>query len=101
MLKGKSPRYDSINDLKQKNNKARLIGAVVSGGLNPFEYDWQDNDIIVIGGANGLSKQNIEKMNDTITIPTTPKVEFLTVSTVFVSLAYHILTQRGLWDRLK
>ncbi len=100
LLSGKSSQYESIDDLKQKNRESRLIGAVVTGGSNPFQYEWEDNDIIVIGGANGLSRQDVEQMDDTITIPTVPEVEFLTVSTVVSSLTYHILTQRGLWNKL-
>lgn len=99
LLEGKSTRYETIDDLKQKNSKAWLIGAIVEGGSNPFLYDWKDDDIIVIGGANGLSQQDVEKMDHTITIPTAPEVEFLTVSTVVASLTYYILTQRGLWDK--
>jgi tRNA(Leu) C34 or U34 (ribose-2'-O)-methylase TrmL len=100
LLSGKSSQYESIDDLKQKNRESRLIGAVVTGGSNPFQYEWEDNDIIVISGANGLSRQDVEQMDDTITVPTVPEVELLTVSTVVSSLTYHILTQRGLWNKL-
>ncbi len=100
LLANKSSRYDTIDDLRLKNVRSRLIGAVVAGGLNPFQYEWQDNDIIVIGGANGLSAHDVDKMDATITIPTPVEIDFLTVSTVVSSLAYHILTQRALWDRL-
>jgi hypothetical protein len=100
LLAGKSSRYDTIDDLRLSNPHSRLIGAVVAGGLNPFRYEWQDDDIIVIGGANGLSARDVDKMDATITIPTPPEIDFLTVSTVVSSLAYHILTQRSLWERL-
>ncbi len=101
LFENKTTRYDTIDELKKKNNQARLIGTIVEGGSNPFLYNWQNNDIIVIGGANGLSKQDIEKMDSTITIPMIPEVKFLTVSTVVASLTYHILTNRGLWNKFK
>lgn len=100
LLEGTSSHYDTIDELRLRNERSRLIGAVVSGGVNPFKYEWQDDDIIVIGGANGLSRRDTEGMDETITIPTPPEVPFLTVSTVVTALTYHILTQRALWDKL-
>lgn len=96
-LDGVSSRFADLDDLRAQRGQARLIGAVVRGGKNPFTYNWQDNDIIVIGGAEGLSGQNIDKMDDLITIPLAHGVEFLTVSVVVSALTYHILTRRGLW----
>jgi hypothetical protein len=97
LLDGKSRHYDNLTALRDANQHTRLIGTVVSGGENPFRYEWQKDDIIVIGGANGLSGADIRVMDDVVTIPTNPNVPFLTVSTVVNVLTYHILRERG-WD---
>ncbi|HRN97051.1 MAG TPA: hypothetical protein PLZ58_01180 [Candidatus Saccharibacteria bacterium] len=99
-LEGRSRYYKDVEDMKKHNSKSRLIGAVVVGGENPFLYDWRSDDIVVIGGANGLSASDIEKMDDLISIPMTPEVDFLTVSTVVSALTYHILTKRELWQKM-
>lgn len=87
----------SVSDLRTLNPGARLIGTLAEGGENPFHFDWEDTDIIVIGGANGLSRADIDQLDRNVTIPTTPETSFLTVSTVVSALAYHILTHRELW----
>ena len=90
-------RFDSIKELRANSPNSRIIGTTVEGGHNPFNFDWQDDDIIVIGGANGLSKHDVESMDELITIPTTPDTSFLTVSTVVPVLTYYILNQRMLF----
>lgn len=101
LLRDKSKCYRTIDALKQENKTSRFVETVVEGGENPFRYKWRDDDIIVIGGANGLSKQDIEKMDALVTIPIPPEVEFLTVSTVVAVLGYHILGERLLWEKLE
>lgn len=99
ILESKFRRYESLDDLKAANPDSRLIGTIVNGDANPFTYDWRENDIIVVGGANGMSSADIEKMDGTVTIPTAPEVSFLTANTVITALTYHILTERGLWKK--
>ena len=101
LLKGKSTHYQTIEELHRANFSSRLIGAVVSRGDNPFDYDWKENDIIVMGGANGLSSRDVDVMDELVTIPTPDDVDFLTVSTVVSALTYHILTKRQLWSKLE
>lgn len=101
LLRGKSTHYKTVDELREAHAPARLIGTVVKGGENPFTYEWQDTDIIVLGGANGLSRQDVDRMDATVTIPTPEEIDFLTVSTVVSALSYHILAQRKLWEKLE
>jgi|GEM_PF-3263500 len=98
LLENKSRHYESIEEYRLRNI-GRIIGTVVDGGKNPFTYDWQDTDTIIIGGANGLSDKDVDKMDDLITIPMSSKVDFLTTNTVVSALTYHILTKRKFWDK--
>lgn len=100
LLAGHPEHLNTIDDLRAKVGSARLIGTVVSGGENPFRYDWREDDVIVVGGANGLSRRDVDKMDALVTIPTPEEVDFLTVSTVVSALSYYILTKRNLWDKL-
>lgn len=93
-------RYEDLDQLKEDNENSQLVGTVVDGGENPFLRDWQDDDVVVIGGANGLSRSDVSKMDDLVTIPTTEVIKFLTISNVVSSLTYHVLTRRGLWQKL-
>lgn len=86
-------KYEDLAELRKANPKTRLIGAVVIGGQNPFQFDWHDNDIIVIGGANGLSNEDIEAMDALITIPMREPISFMTASNVIASLTYHLLNR--------
>lgn len=95
LLKDKSHRCNSILELRLQNPSARLVGTLPAGGANPFEFSWYDNDIIVIGGANGLSREDISHLDDAVTIPMAAPVEFLTVGIVVAALGYHVLTYRG------
>lgn len=101
LLSQYSNKYNDINKLQAAHPNSRLIGAVVKSGKNPFTFEWQDDDIITLGGANGLSMDDVKKMDDLITIPTPSDVDFLTVSTVVAALGYHILTTRGLWQKMQ
>ncbi len=94
-------KVQTVTELIERNPNSRLIGCVVSGGSNPFEFDWSDEDILVIGGANGLSRADQELMDGLVTIPTTEATSFMTVSNVVSALTYHILTQRGLWNKIR
>jgi tRNA G18 (ribose-2'-O)-methylase SpoU len=94
LLDGLSQRYDTLDDLKINNQGSRLVGTVVKGGLDAFKFSWRDGDIIVLGGANGLSAQDARKMDALVTIPMMPAVEFLTVGTVVSALTYYILNKR-------
>lgn len=94
-------RYDTVQELKAKNPDSRLVGAVVDGGENPFTFEWMPGDIVVIGGANGLSNEDKEQMDMNISIPTQPETSFLTVTVAASALTYHILTQRGLWEKFQ
>ncbi len=94
-------RYDTVRDLKANNPGSRLVGTVVKGGENPFAFDWLTDDIVVIGGANGLSNDDKEQMDVNVSIPTQPETSFLTVAVVASALAYHILTKRNLWEKFQ
>jgi tRNA(Leu) C34 or U34 (ribose-2'-O)-methylase TrmL len=93
-------QFDTVKELKAANSDARLVATTVYGGDNPFRFDWQPDDIIVIGGANGLSKADLAETDCQVSIPTAPETSFLTVASVVPSLTYHILTERGLWEKL-
>ncbi len=86
-----------INTLANiKNQGFRLVATVASSGKSALDYQWQNNDVIVIGGANGLSKSNLSLMDDVITIPCS--LPFLTTPTVIPVLSYNLLQKRGLWN---
>lgn len=93
-------RFSTIEELKKNSPNLRVIGTVVRGGDNAFNFEWEPNDIIIIGGANGLSRHDLKYVDELVTIPTTPETNFLTVSTVIPVLTYHILSQRKLWDKV-
>jgi tRNA G18 (ribose-2'-O)-methylase SpoU len=83
----------TLAELKSKTT-GRLIGTVVKNGKNPFEYNWLKDDVIVLGGANGLSATDVDQLDDTVTIPMSGRTSFLTVDTVVSVLTYHILNER-------
>jgi hypothetical protein len=73
----------------------RLIGTDVRAGKNALAYTYAKNDVIVIGGANGLSQNDQALVHEVVNIPSA--VPFLTTVTVIPLLAYKILQDRGLW----
>lgn len=87
----------SLIDLK--NTGFRLIGTSPHQGSNALDYQWKANDILVIGGAKGLSQSNIELMDEMIRIPCSTDVPFLTTPTVIPILTYPALHARGLWNK--
>lgn len=83
--------------IELKKNGFNLIGTSPHQGKNALDYQWQSNDILVIGGAKGLSQSNIELMDEMIKIPCSKEVPFLTTPTVIPILTYYTLHARGLW----
>jgi len=90
-----SRRETTLDDLKEEG--FRLVGTAPEATQSALDFEWQDNDVIVIGGANGLSERDMSKMDEMIGIPTSDKISFLTVTPVVSILVYDILDQRGLW----
>ena len=86
-------RQNSLQELKKEGY--RLIGTIPEGGENALDFHWSENDVVVIGGANGLSKEQVALMDETITIPCA--LPFMTTPTVIPILTYSILNCRGLW----
>lgn len=89
----RSSSSPSLAELRAAHT-GRLVATVVSGGENPFKFDWRPDDIIVIGGANGLSQADVALTDEQVTIPMPKGMEFLTVSTVIAALAFHIINRR-------
>lgn len=81
-------KYTKTKDLESIKEFGRLVATIVNGGVNALMFDWCDDDIIVIGGANGLSQRDIAQTDVSITIPTDDCVQFLTVPTVVPILCY-------------
>ncbi|HEV2412749.1 MAG TPA: hypothetical protein VGS28_03010 [Candidatus Saccharimonadales bacterium] len=99
LLKERTAVYPGgIGELRAASGDARLIGTVVNGGRNAFRFDWRPDDVVVMGGANGLSQKDVAMMDDTVTIPTAAEVPFYTTPVVASALTYHILGKRGLWS---
>lgn len=88
-------RKNSLPELKDQG--FRLIGTVPNSGNNAINFEWGDKDVIVIGGANGLSKENLTLMDEVVTIPCA--IPFMTTPTVIPILAYSILNGRNLWKK--
>ncbi len=84
--------------LELKNSGFRLIGTSPHQGTNALEYTWKPQDVLVIGGAKGLSQENLQLMDEMIKIPCSPEVPFLTTPTVIPILTYPTLQARGLWN---
>jgi len=88
-------RKNSLQELK--NQGFRLVGTVPNSGNNALDFKWSDKDVIVIGGANGLSRDNLALMDEVITIPCA--IPFMTTPTVIPILTYSILNSRNLWKK--
>ncbi len=86
-------RENSLEELKRQG--FRLVATVPNGGDNALDFEWLDNDVIMIGGANGLSKDQLALMDEKITIPCA--LPFMTTPTVIPILSYEILKARKLW----
>lgn len=80
-----------------KNEGYRLIGTSPNEGVNALDFSWGARDIAVIGGAKGLSRKNLELLDEVIKIPCSTEVPFLTTPTVIPILTYVTLHARGLW----
>ena len=83
-----------------KNAGYRLIGTSPNEGINALEFVWEPKDIAVIGGAKGLSRENVLLLDELIKIPCSSEVPFLTTPTVIPILTYATLQARGLWKRI-
>lgn len=93
-IEGSVPfEHTTLESLRERGY--RLIGTAPQKGSNALNFQWKDNDVIVIGGANGLSDKTLADMDDVITIPSA--IDFLTVPIVLPTLVYPILNNRGLW----
>lgn len=88
-------RKNSLQGLK--NQGFRLIGTVPNSDNNALDFKWSDKDVIVIGGANGLSRDKLALMDEVVTIPCA--VPFMTTPTVIPILTYSILNSRNLWKK--
>jgi len=88
-------RKNSLEHIKTQG--FRLVGTVPSNGKNALDFEWQDDDVIVIGGANGLSRDDQRFLDETITIPS--DLHFMTTTSVIPILTYQILGNRGLWHQ--
>lgn len=86
-------RTNSLSNLMKQG--FRLIGTDASAGKNALTYTFGKSDVIVIGGANGLSKTDHALMDETVKIPS--EVPFLTTVAVISVLTFKILQDRGLW----
>jgi len=80
-----------------KGEGFRLIGTSPNEGVNALEFEWGVRDVVVIGGAKGLSRKNLDLLDGVVRIPCAPEVPFLTTPTVVPILAYPELQKRGLW----
>lgn len=76
----------------------RLIGTSPNQGVNALDYQWGPRDVVVIGGAKGLSAKNLQLLDEVVKIPCSMEVPFLTTPSVIPILTYTILQKRGLWD---
>lgn len=86
----------TLEDLKTAG--FRLIGTSPNEGKNALKYKWGPRDVVVIGGAKGLSRKNLDSLDEIIRIPCSDQVPFLTTPSVIPILAYPALNERGLWN---
>lgn len=82
-----------------KTDSCRLIGTSPRASTNALDFEWKPGDVLVIGGANGLSSSDQSLMDENVALPCSSKVPFLTVPTVLPVLSYEILNKRGLWKK--
>ncbi len=80
-------RVASLDELSSRG--FNLVSTSPRDGTNLFAYEVADNDVFVLGGAAGLSKENLAKCHSAITIPCDPSVPFLTVGSVIPLLIGH------------
>ena len=73
-------RIDSLLNLKDEGFD--LIATSPLNGENLFTFSLKGNEVFVLGGAAGLSKQDIAICSKIITIQCNSEVPFLTVGTV-------------------
>jgi hypothetical protein len=85
----------SLAELKAKG--FRLIGTSPNQGVNALEFKWKPEDVVVIGGAKGLSQKNLDFLDEVVKIPCSTEVPFLTTPSVIPILTYAVLQTRGLW----
>lgn len=83
-------QVDTLDELK--NSGYRLLATTPHKGDNLFTFSIQEMDIFVLGGAAGLSKENLNKCSLSLTIPCQSTVPFLTVGSVVPLIIGHINT---------
>ena len=85
--------HETLSDFKS-TRRGRIIGTSPKEGNNSFLFDWDIfSDIITIGGADGISKENYKNFDELVTIPSKVEVPFLTIPTV-MPILYAILMSR-------
>jgi len=83
-------KMKTLGDVRKEG--LRLIGTSPDEKtISLFSYEPQDNDVFVLGGANGLSQADRNLLDMTIKIPCSNKISFLTVSTVVPILVYYVI----------
>lgn len=69
--------FDNLFLLKEKRYGQRLIATTAAKQQAYLDYDYHYGDIIVIGGANGLSKKEITLSDNELSISTSNNLSFL------------------------
>ena len=86
-------RRKSLEELR--NMGYRLVGTVPENGENALDFEFEEGDLIVVGGPNGLSDGKVRLLDKSITIPSA--IPFMTTTSVIPILTYNLLHRRGLW----
>jgi len=90
MSKASEAHWERVASLDELVSRGyNLVSTSPRNGTSVFAYEVGDNDVFVLGGAAGLSKDNLAKCQNAITIPCDPSVPFLTVGSVIPLLIGH------------
>ncbi len=86
LRKVRTTRASKLSEL----DNYRLIGLMPTGGNSLFEAATYDNNLYVLGGANGLSSSDERLLDTKITLKCDPCVPFLTVASVVPALCFYL-----------
>jgi hypothetical protein len=83
--------FNDLDMLKKQRPNQRFVATVAQNTLVDEKYSYSFGDIIIIGGANGLSKSELSVSDVRMTIKINPKVSFLKSDITAIMIATKVL----------